>query len=233
MTIHVPHHLRPTQEGLLQGDLGVHVEVVSPTLELCVLGSLEREHDAARNLARPLLRHAREGQRLPISHALLQLHFYESVLDLALLLALNLLLLLHEHARSHLAVHEPNLVGTAIAALTLRRVWLHAAAAAHYPSLYPGLVDAAVVEVLQRNGQVHADVIALLNLFLLCLFHSLHSSSVVEDLLVRIVQNLIGISNLCELDLGRFVRVLVWVVLDGEFPIDLLDLTLVRIILEP
>mmetsp|Transcript_33544 Transcript_33544/g.104568 ORF Transcript_33544/g.104568 Transcript_33544/m.104568 type:complete len:239 (-) Transcript_33544:103-819(-) len=60
--------------------------------------------------------------------------------------------------------------------------------------------------------------------------HGLHAASVVEDLLVRVVQHLVGVPDLCEPAFGLLVRVLVGVILDRQLPVDLLDVRLVGVV---
>mmetsp|Transcript_54702 Transcript_54702/g.123088 ORF Transcript_54702/g.123088 Transcript_54702/m.123088 type:complete len:258 (+) Transcript_54702:435-1208(+) len=224
--------LLPAEQRLAEGHLHLHVQVVAPALKLLVLLHLQGEDDVAWELAGLLLGHAGEGQLLAVAHALLDLRFDDALLPLALLLARHLLVLLHVHAGADLDVHLLDLVGAPHACPALGHVRLGAAATAHDAPLNRGLMLPAVVESIEGHLDLCFDVITLRNLALLRILHSLHAASVVQDLLVRVVQDLVRIPDGSKLPLGVLVRVLVRMVLDGQLPVDLFDLRLARIILK-
>mmetsp|Transcript_25671 Transcript_25671/g.53216 ORF Transcript_25671/g.53216 Transcript_25671/m.53216 type:complete len:318 (+) Transcript_25671:324-1277(+) len=230
--VQVPDGPGPPQEGLAEAHLHRHVQIVALALELWVLAELQRQDDAAGQLARSLLCHPGEGQLLAVLHALLYLHVDRRVLRLAALLAWHLLLLLHEHARAHLHVDGLLLVGAPGAAPALGRLGPRAAAPADHAALQAGLLEAAVVEVLEADVQARVHVLALLHLALLVALHRLHAAGVVEDLPVGVVEDLVGVPDLRKLPLGLLVGVLVGVVLDRQLPVHLLDVDLLGIIRE-
>mmetsp|Transcript_81111 Transcript_81111/g.233067 ORF Transcript_81111/g.233067 Transcript_81111/m.233067 type:complete len:415 (-) Transcript_81111:19-1263(-) len=193
---------------------------------------LKSQHDVAGEHARLLLGHSREGHLLTVLHALLDVHVDDGVLVLALLLALDLLLLLHEHAGAHLHMHSLQLVGTSRASLALGRLRPDAATSADNSSVDARLGSASVVEVLQARAHLSSDIVALLDFPLFVLLDCLHAAGVVQDLLVGVVEDLIRVPDLGEFLLRVLVWILVRVVLDGQLPVDLLDLHLVGVIRE-
>eukprot|EP00438_Fugacium_kawagutii_P035870 Skav234309 [mRNA] locus=scaffold3022:10493:29764:+ [translate_table: standard] len=226
----MPNGLGPAQQRLAKGHLGAHVQVIASPFEGRVLCHLQRQDHGTRNCARPLIGHAWKGEALTVAHAFLDLGIDHCHLLLALLFALDLLLLLHEHAGAHLSVHHPHFVGATTTSLTLGGVGFCPASTAHDPSLDLSPVATAVVQFFQAHGQIR--VAAFLNLALFRLFDGLHAPSVVEDLLVRVVQDLVCIPHFTEFPLGFFIRVLVRMVLDGQFSIDLLDVCFISIVLK-
>mmetsp|Transcript_54938 Transcript_54938/g.102908 ORF Transcript_54938/g.102908 Transcript_54938/m.102908 type:complete len:238 (-) Transcript_54938:790-1503(-) len=147
VAVHVPDGLCPTEEGFLKCHLGVHVQVISPSLEVRVFGHLQRQDHAARYHAWPLIGHAWKCETFTVSHSLFYVCIDLGYLLLAFLLTLDFLLLLHEHARANLPIHQPNFVWTSVAALALWRVGLHSASSADNAALDLGLSVATIVQV--------------------------------------------------------------------------------------
>ena len=207
---------REAQQGLLERELHVRVEVVAAPLEARVGLLLQRHDHVARDLARPLLGHAREAQLRARAHAPLDVRLEDRLLVLALLLRVHLLLLLHDHARPHLALDHAHLVRAAAAARALAVAPPGALAADDAPR-DRRVHDVAQVHVLEGHGQLHARVgpalaaaarppaaapeehrervhaAAAAPLVLLdSLLDALEAARVVQDALVLVAQDLVG-----------------------------------------
>mmetsp|Transcript_85592 Transcript_85592/g.135770 ORF Transcript_85592/g.135770 Transcript_85592/m.135770 type:complete len:221 (+) Transcript_85592:282-944(+) len=219
----MPDGFAPSQERLPQSHLGIHVEIIAATLEGLMFGHLQRQDHGTRDDTGPLIRHPREGEALAVAHPFFNLGIDHCHLLFTLLFTGDFLLLLHEHARTHLTIHHPHFIGATTTSLTLGTVGLNSAAAAHDPSLDLGSATAAVVEVLETHSQIGSCVFTFLNFTLFRLFDGLHPAGVVEDLFVRIVEDLVRIPNFSKFPLGLFIRIFVRMILDGQLSIDLLD----------
>mmetsp|Transcript_28602 Transcript_28602/g.68025 ORF Transcript_28602/g.68025 Transcript_28602/m.68025 type:complete len:293 (-) Transcript_28602:514-1392(-) len=229
VSIQVGERARPAQQRLFQADGQVGVEVVPVALELGVLPCLELQDHAAWQHAWPLLGHAREGEGVPAGHPLLNVHIQRGIHLFAFLLAGHFLLLLGEEG-SHLNLHHLDLVLTSSAALAVGGVWVLAAAPAHNAPLYHGLKLVPQIEVLQSHLDLGVQVPGGLDLPLLRVLHRAHAACVVEDLLIGVIEDLIGIADLRESRLGCLIRVLIWMVLNGQLSVDLLDGGLIGIL---
>mmetsp|Transcript_10897 Transcript_10897/g.22840 ORF Transcript_10897/g.22840 Transcript_10897/m.22840 type:complete len:369 (+) Transcript_10897:371-1477(+) len=264
MAIEVADGLREAEQGLLQSDAQVHVEVLAIALEGLVAFLLEGHNHITRYLARSLLTHARELDLRSVRHAPLDCSLQRGVLSLTLLLGRHALLLLHDHTRAHLTLHHLHLVRAPSARFALGLVLLaRATSAAHdaaldarldlvavvhvfqaHPKLYVGLLTTVAVLLASASSEesregVHATTTTLITN---TLFHQLHTTSVVKDLLLLVAKHLVrqvdtvhncrtldGLIVILDLNLAR---ALVRVVFDGKLTEGFLNLLTLGILVK-